>query len=228
MLDFDFMRQILPDLLQAALITVEISTLAVLFGIVSGGVFGSLRVIGPRWAQTLIQIVVDYIRGVPPLVHIALIYFTLPRFGIFLNEFWTGVVALTIIATGYEVEIVRAAIESIDKGQREAARAIGMTEPLALRTILLPQAARRMIPALTNELANVVKASSLLSIIAVKEITQVGNALIFDYFVFTEIIIEMAVLYLLIVSVLQVASRFLEERVFAFGNVTQPTIQDIR
>ena len=55
-----------------------------------------------------------------------------------------------------------------------------------------------------------------------------GNALIFDYFVFTEIIIEMAVLYLLIVSVLQVASRFLEERVFAFGNVTQPTIQDIR
>lgn len=228
MLDLNFMLQILPDILRATRVTIEISTLAVLFGLISGVLFGGLRVIGPRWVQTVIQIAVDYIRGVPPLVHIALIYFALPRAGIFLNEYWTGVVALTIIATGYEVEIVRAALESIDKGQREAAKSIGMSDALALRTILLPQAARRMIPALTNELANVVKASSLLSIIAVKEITQVGNALIYDYFVFTEIIIEMAVMYLLIVSVLQIASKLLEERVFAFGAAPQQAIQDIR
>lgn len=228
-LDLLFMQKILPDMLTAAWITVRISTLAVLFGVLFGIVLGSLRVVGPRWVQAAIQVLVDFIRGVPPLVPIAFIYFALPRFGITLSEFWTGVVALTLIAAAYEVEIVRAALESIDKGQREAAASIGMTEGMALRLILLPQAARRMLPALTNELVNVVKASSLLSVVAVQEITQVGNALIFEYFVFLEVIIEMVLLYLAITSVLQVLSRFLEARVFVpYGMSNMATVQDIR
>ena len=227
-LDLPFMQKILPDMLKAAWITVQISTLAVLFGVVAGIVLGSLRVIGPRWVRWAIQGLVDFIRGVPPLVPIAFIYFALPRFGLTLSEFWTGVVALTLIAAAYEVEIVRAALESIDKGQREAAAAIGMTESMALRLILLPQAARRMLPALTNELVNVVKASSLLSVVAVQEITQVGNALIFEYFVFFEVVIEMVLLYLIITSVLQVISRFLETRVFVPYGTGQVNIVDIR
>lgn len=214
-LDIAFMGEIAPQLLQAAWITVQISSVAVLLGIVVGLTLGSLRVMGPLWVRSPIQWFVDFVRGVPPLVHIAFIYFALPNLGIRLSGFWTGVVALTIIAAGYEVEIVRAAIESIDRGQREAARAIGMNDRMMMVEILLPQAARRMLPALTNELANVIKASSLLSVVAVNELTQVGNALIFQHFVFAEVLIPVTVLYLAIVSGLTFLSAYLEEKLFS-------------
>ncbi len=220
-LDINFMVQIVPDLLRATWITIQISVLAVLFGIVAGVTLGGLRVIGHPILKTLIQWFVNYVRGVPPLLHIAFIYFALPSFNITLNEFWTGVVALTVIATGYEVEIVRAALESLDRGQREAALSIGMDERTALFNILLPQAAKRMIPALTNELANVVKTSSLLSVIAVNELTQIGNALIFQHFVFAEVLIEVSILYLILIGVLTWISSHFENHVFDFGTLAR-------
>jgi len=137
------------------------------------------------------------------------------------------VVALTVIATGYEIEIVRAALESLDRGQREAALSIGMNERMTLFNILLPQAAKRMIPALTNELANVVKTSSLLSVIAVNEITQIGNAMIFQHFVFAEVLIEVSILYLLLIGALTWISSYLENHVFDFGALT-PISQSVR
>jgi His/Glu/Gln/Arg/opine family amino acid ABC transporter permease subunit len=233
-LDVAFMWQIGPEILQAAGVTIQISCLAVLLGIVAGLLLGGLRMIGPSVIKAIIQGLVDFVRGVPPLLIIAFIYFALPSFGLRLNEFWTGVIALTIIAAGYQVEIVRAAIESVDRGQREAALAIGMDEQMALMQILFPQAAKRMLPALTNELANVIKASSLLSVISVNELTKVGNALIFENFVFAEVLIQVAVLYLIIVGVLTQFSAYLENKVFLFdasqssnwqGKVTQQTIR---
>jgi His/Glu/Gln/Arg/opine family amino acid ABC transporter permease subunit len=207
-----FMQAQLPTLLRAAVITLQLSSLAVLIGIALGLMLGSLRVIGPGWIQRLIQVFVDFVRGVPPLVHIALIYFALPRVGLFLDEFWTGVAALTIVAAGYEVEIVRAAIESVDPGQEEAALSVGMDRRMALTWILLPQALKRMLPPLTNELANVIKASSLLSVISVTELTKVGNDLIFEHFVVAEVLIPVTILYVLIVSLLTRTSRWLESR----------------
>jgi His/Glu/Gln/Arg/opine family amino acid ABC transporter permease subunit len=211
------MWQIISDLLQATGITLQISSLAMLFGITVGFLLGGLQVMKIKIIKTIIQAWVDFVRGVPPLLIIAFIYFALPSVGVQLDEFWTGVIALTIIAAGYQVEIVRAAIESIDRGQREAALAIGMDERMALIQILFPQAAKRMLPALTNELANVIKASSLLSIISVNELTQVGNALIFENFVFAEVLLQVAVLYLIIVGALTQFSAHLENKVFSFG-----------
>lgn len=211
-LDIAFMWQILPDILAASWVTFQISCLAVVFGIFLGFSLGIVRVLGPKKIQWCIQWFVDFVRGVPPLLHIVFIYFALPSFHIQLNEFWTGVVALSIIAAGYEVEIVRSAIESIDRGQREAALSIGMNERMALTQILLPQATQRMIPALTNELANVIKASSLLSVISVNELTKVGNALIFEHFVFSEVLIQVAIMYLIIVSLLMWISSQLESK----------------
>ncbi len=228
-LDYAFMREIFPSLLEAAWVTVQISALALIFGTILGVLLGMLRMIGPAPVQTVIQWIVNYVRGVPPLIHIAYIFFALPRLGIFFNEFWTGVVALTIVTMGYLVEIVRASIESIDKGQREAALSIGMTEWKTLRVILLPQATRRMIPAITNELANVIKASSLLSVISVRELTLVGNEIIYRNFVVIEVFIEVALLYLLVVGTLMLASRYLEEYVFAFGDAdARYDVTDIR
>jgi len=215
-LDIEFMGEIFPRLLRAVWVTIEISFLAVIFGTLAGVLFGSLRVIGPRWVQRIIQSVVDFIRGTPQLIIILIVFYVLPNFGIVFDEFWTGVIALTIIAAGYEVEIVRAAVESIDKGQYEAALSIGMERRLAFFQIILPQAARRMIPPITNELANTVKNSALLSVIAVNELLKVGNGLINSTFVVYEVLIEMAILYLLTIGFLLWVSNHLENRIFAF------------
>ncbi len=219
-LDVTFMIEIFPKMVQALLVTIQISFLALFLAILIGIPLGSLRVLAPRPAQILIQWLVNYIRGTPQIIHFLVIYFALPRIGIVLNEYWTGVVALTFIAVGYEVEIVRAAIESVNKGQREAALAIGMTERMTLWLILLPQAARRMIPALTNELINVIKASALLSVIAVNELTKVGNAIIYNTFYFVEVLLEVAFLYMIVIGLIAWLSHYLEKKVFAFG----PTI----
>jgi His/Glu/Gln/Arg/opine family amino acid ABC transporter permease subunit len=168
------------------------------------------RLIGPRPVRWLVQALVEVVRGVPPLVVIAFVYFALPKVGLVLSAFWTGVAALTVVGTVYAVEILRASIESLGRGQLEAALALGFPRWRAYLELLLPQALRLILPPLTNELANVIKASALLSVISVHEITQVGNALIFETFVVVEILVQMTLLYLVIVGSVTVLSRRLE------------------
>ncbi len=214
MLNFTFMLEILPTMLKALLVTIQISVLALAIGLVGGILLGSLRVAGPRPLQMILQIYVDYIRGTPQLIHILIIYFALPGLGIVLSEYWTGVVALTVIAMGYEVEIVRAALESLPRGQVEAAYALGFRKFQVLFWVLLPQAARRMIPALTNELINTLKASALLSVIAVNELTKITNKIIYERFYFFEVLLECAILYILVVSILTGVAKVFEKRSF--------------
>lgn len=211
MLDISFMVEIFPEMLQALWTTITISIVGISFGLVGGIVMGSLRIIGPRWLQVIIHLIVEYIRGTPQMIHILIIYFALPRIGIIIDEYWTGVVALTIIATGYEVEIVRAAIESLPQGQIEAGVSLGLRKHSVLTLILLPQALRRMLPAITNELANTVKASALLSIIAVNELTKISNKIIYETFYFFEVIIESAILYIILIAIISRIARILED-----------------
>ena len=212
MLDFAFMVEILPNMLKAAWITLLLSVLTVILSCVLGGLLSAIRLLGNRALRTIIHAFVEFTRGVPPLVQIAIVYFVLPEIGIVLNEFWTGVAALTFIGAGYTVEIVRSAIESLDRGQREGGLALGLGQTRTLFLILLPQALRRILPPLTNELANVIKASALLSVISVNELTKVANDLIFVHFVVIEVLIELTVLYLIIVGALMWLSRWLEQR----------------
>jgi polar amino acid transport system permease protein len=147
----------------------------------------------------------------PPLVVIAFCYFALPKLGVVLSGFWCGVLALGVVGAVYAAEIIRSAIESLGKGQLEAALALGFARWRAILEILLPQALRRILPPLTNEFANLIKASSLLSVISVHEISQVGQSLIFETFVVIEILVQMAVLYLIIIGTVALVSRQLEK-----------------
>ena len=155
---------------------------------------------------------VEFTRGAPPLVHISIIYFLLPEFGIVFNEFWTGVIALSLIGAGYSVEIFRGAIDSIGSSQVDASKAIGLSRIQTFRLVLIPQALRLSLPPLTNELANVIKASSLLSVISVNELTKVANDLIFVHFVVIEVLIELTCLYLIIVGFLMFLSKYMEAK----------------
>jgi ABC-type amino acid transport system permease subunit len=145
-------------------------------------------------------------------VVIAFVYFGLPAAGLTLSAFWTGVAALAVVGAAYAVEILRAAVESLGRGQLEAALSLGFPRWRAFCELLLPQALGRVLPPLTNEAANVVKASALLSVISVHEITQVGQALIFETFVVIEVLAQMTLLYMAIIGTLGALSRALEAR----------------
>lgn len=211
-LDLAFMYQILPDMLAAFWLTIKISLITVIASVILGISLTALRMMGGRITRYFIIGFVEFTRGAPPLVHISIIYFLLPEFGVVFNEFWTGVIALSLIGAGYSVEIFRGAIDSIGASQVDASKAIGLSRIQTFRLVLIPQALRLSLPPLTNELANVIKASSLLSVISVNELTKVANDLIFVHFVVIEVLIELTCLYLFIVGFLMFLSKYMEAK----------------
>ena len=211
-LDLAFMLQILPDMIAAFWLTIKISLITVVASVIAGILLTAIRMMGGKISRYSIIAFVEFTRGAPPLVHISIIYFLLPDFGIVFNEFWTGVIALSLIGAGYSVEIFRGAIDSIGGSQVDASKAIGLSRIQTFRLVLIPQALRLSLPPLTNELANVIKASSLLSVISVNELTKVANDLIFVHFVVIEVLIELTCLYLLIVGFLMFLSKYMEAK----------------
>ena len=211
-LDLTFMLQILPDMIAAFWLTIKISLITVVASVIAGILLTAIRMMGGKISRYSIIAFVEFTRGAPPLVHISIIYFLLPEFGIVFNEFWTGVIALSLIGAGYSVEIFRGAIDSIGSSQVDASKAIGLSRIQTFRLVLIPQALRLSLPPLTNELANVIKASSLLSVISVNELTKVANDLIFVHFVVIEVLIELTCLYLIIVGFLMFLSKYMEAK----------------
>ena len=211
-LDLAFMLQILPDMIAAFWLTIKISLITVVASVIAGILLTAIRMMGGKISRYSIIAFVEFTRGAPPLVHISIIYFLLPEFGIVFNEFWTGVIALSLIGAGYSVEIFRGAIDSIGSSQVDASKAIGLSRIQTFRLVLIPQALRLSLPPLTNELANVIKASSLLSVISVNELTKVANDLIFVHFVVIEVLIELTCLYLIIVGFLMFLSKYMESK----------------
>ncbi len=212
MLDIDFMIEILPRVLKASLVTLEISFLSLFFSVFLGLIFSIIALSSGKLINILIRCFVEFTRGVPQLVQISIIYFALPYIGIYFDEFWTGVVALSFIGAGYTIEIFRNAVLNVDRGQHEAGKILGLTKYQTLIYILYPQIIKRSLPPITNELINVVKASALLSVISVNELTKIMNDVIFEYFVVIEVLLEATIMYLLIISVLVYISRYFEKR----------------
>jgi polar amino acid transport system permease protein len=211
-IDWGVMWYAAPYMLKGAVITLEISALAMLLGSVVGLVCGFLllsEIVPLRW---LVRAYVYFVRGTPALVQIFLVYFALPVIGIDIPPFWGGVVALAFNAGGFIAEIARAGLQSIDIGQTEAAKAIGMTHHQTLLHILFPQSLRRITPPLTNEVITLVKGSSLLSAISIFELTRSTQVIIAQKFTPFELYALLAIFYLVIISVLSKISEYIEER----------------
>jgi polar amino acid transport system permease protein len=192
--------------------TLKISSLAMLIGLVLGAALGLASMSRFAPARWFVRGYVDFIRGTPLLIQIFLVYFALPVIGINLPEFWAGVIALSLNAAGFLAEIVRAGIGSIEKGQAEAARSIGMRHHQILWHVLLPQSLRSVVPPATNEMITLVKGSALLSVISVYELTRAGQAVIAVHFAPFEIFVLIALYYYLTVSLLAWASRWVERK----------------
>jgi len=210
--DWSVVWYAIPYLAQGAVVTIEISALAMVFGTVVGIVFGLLLLSDIGIVKAVVRAYVYFVRGTPALVQVFLIYFAMPQFGVELSSFWSGVVALSFNAGGFMAEIVRAGLQSIDAGQTEAAKSIGMTNRQSVIYILLPQSLRRIIPPLTNELITLIKGSSLLSVISVTELTRSAQVIIAAKFTPFELYALLAVYYLIIISILAKLSEYVESR----------------
>jgi His/Glu/Gln/Arg/opine family amino acid ABC transporter permease subunit len=201
-----------PYMVKGAVVTLEISVCALALATLVGLVFGLISASELTILKTIIRAYVYFVRGTPALVQIFLVYFALPKIGLELSPFASGVVALAFNSAGFISEIVRAGLQSIDVGQTEAALSIGMTNRQSIMFILLPQSLRRITPPLTNEIITLVKSSSLLSVISISELTRSAQVIIAERFVPFELFAELAVFYLVMISVLSWFSEFVEKR----------------
>lgn len=168
-------KEVLPYLLQGAILTLIFSASSEFFGIILGLFLAILRVMRVKIFSFLALCYIDFFRGTPLLIQIIFIYYALPYIGVNLPAPMAGVMALALNSGAYASEIFRAGIESIERGQMEAARSLGMNYYLAMRYVILPQTIRRLLPPLTNEFIALIKDSSLLSVIAVAELLRVAK-----------------------------------------------------
>ena len=165
----------IPILNKAALLTLELTAGAVAIGVVIGLFMALARLSKLKLVRAGAIAYIDFFRGTPLLVQIFLVYFLVPKFLQWETlpdnyQYIAGVLAMGLNSGAYIAEIFRAGIQSIDRGQSEAARSLGMTHSQSLRYVILPQAFKRVIPPLGNEFIALLKDSSLLSIIAIQEL----------------------------------------------------------
>lgn len=203
----------IPALLEGMGVTIQITVISLVFAMVIGLVLGVFSITKSKILRAISTVFVDAIRGTPLLVQILFIYFGLPSvIDITLTAFAAGIIAITVNAAAYLVEIFRAGINSVDPGQMEAGRTIGFSYSQTMRLIVLPQAIRRMIPAFVNQFIVSIKDTSLLSAIGVAELTLAGQSIYAANFRAFEILFAVGVLYFVIIYALTLLSRWLERR----------------
>ncbi|TCL36139.1 polar amino acid transport system permease protein [Anaerospora hongkongensis] len=211
--DFDLVVNSFPLLLLGAGVTVQITALSVGFGLLIGMFVGIARLSQVKLVKFLATVYVDFIRGTPLLVQIFLIYFALPMIiGQRIDPFIAAITACSVNSGAYVAEIFRAGIQSIDKGQMEAGRSLGMTWTQTMRFIILPQAFKRIIPPLGNEFIAMLKDSSLVSVIGFEELTRRGQLIIARTYGSFEIWLTVAFIYLVMTLTISRLVDYLERR----------------
>lgn len=212
-LDLSIITDNLPLLITGAGITLEITAFSVGIGLLIGMVVGIAKLSKFTLIRALASVYVDFIRGTPLLVQIFLVYFALPKLlGTRIDPFVAAVTACSINSGAYIAEIFRGGIQSIDKGQFEAARALGLNWFKMMRFVILPQAFKRIIPPLGNEFIAMLKDSSLVSVIGFEELTRTGQLVIARTYAVFEIWIAVAILYLIMTVCISRLVSLLEKR----------------
>ncbi len=217
-IDFGPVLEGFPRLLSGALVTVEVTVAAMLVSAVLGLAVGIVR-LDPRRRVLYgaASSYVAFIRGTPLLVQLFILFFGLPQFGILLPATACGILGLGIYSGSYVSEVVRGAIQSIDPGQTEAARSLGMSRAQAMRKVVLPQAFRRMLPPLGNEAIALIKNSALVSLLTIDDVMREGQRIISTSFRALETYLAVALIYFVLTNLANQFLRFLERRMQVEG-----------
>lgn len=211
-MDFDLMQRVFPYFLEAAWITILLSVLTAILGLICGILgtaarlsrFALIRFIGAAY--------VSLFRGTPALIQLFILYFGGPQIGIQLDAFQAGVIGLGINAGAYMTETMRGAIIAIDKGQIEAARTVGLSRFQTMRYVVLPQAMRLMIRPLGVNINALIKATALVAAISVVELTYTAQRYIGSTYKPFEMFLIAGVLYMIIIYFTGYAVAWLDRR----------------
>jgi polar amino acid transport system substrate-binding protein len=197
-------------LLQSAGLTLVLSCLSFPLAVVAGLLIALGRLYGPAWLRAPLAMYVEFLRGTPVMLQLYFIFFFLPEVGVNVPAFWTAILGLSINYSAYESEIYRAGLSAVPKGQMEAALALGMSRPLALRRIIVPQAVRIVVPPVVNDFIALFKDTSVCSVVTLVELTKRFSVLSQSTQATTELMAMTALLYLVMSYPLSLVSRRLE------------------
>jgi len=206
-------RQNLAFLIDGLYYTMALSVTAISISICLGLIVALPGLSTRRTPKTINRVFVELVRAIPILVLILWVYYGLPQVaGISISVFWAGVLALAISDSAFQAEIFRAGIQSIDRGQYEAAQSISLNYRNTMRYVILPQAIKRILPALGNQLVYMLKMSSLVSVIGMQELTRRANELVVTEYRPLEIYTILVLEYLVVILIVSAGVRWLERR----------------
>lgn len=210
--DFDIVISRLPILLNATLITIELTLLAIFFGTMIG-LFVALIKISQKKPLVLIGTMYTWIfRGMPLLVQLFIIYYGLPSVGIEFTAHQAAIIGLSLCGGAYIAEIIRAGIQSIDKGQMEAAYSLGMSWQQAMFRVIIPQSFKRLIPPMGNEFITLLKDTALVAVISMGELLRAAQTQASATFKPFEMYITAGIIYLILTTVFTLAFRSIEKK----------------
>jgi len=207
------LQNIVPVLLQGMFVTLQIAAVSLLLGAAAGLPVGIGRVYGPPWVQRVLGAYVTLFQGTPLLIQLFLVYYGLPDLGITFGRLTAAYITLGLNSAAYQAEYLRGALQSVSPGQMTAARAIGMSEAQAVRTIILPQALRIVLPAWSNEVIAMLKNTAVVYVIAILDLMGQAKAVNSDYFAPIPIYMTVAVFYIMLVGATYLVLRQVERRV---------------
>jgi His/Glu/Gln/Arg/opine family amino acid ABC transporter permease subunit len=199
-----------PELLVAAGQTLRMTVFAYLLGAVAGLLIAFGGMSRRRGVVMICRVYIEFIRGTPTLTQLFLIYFGLASVNIVIPGFEAAVIALGMHYAAYMAEIYRSGIASVDRGQREAAQAIGMTRGQTMRSVILPQSVRVVLPPMANSAISLLKDTSVASLIAAPELMMRANDITSEYYMPMQVYLITGVMYFVMAYPLSLGARHLE------------------
>ncbi|MGH4139409.1 amino acid ABC transporter permease [Clostridium sp.] len=211
-MNFSFMSEYYMFFLNGAKFTLIIAFFSVLLGVIGGTIFALMKLSKSRILNMIATAYVEVIRGTPVLVQLYLVFYGLPYAGVQLPDMVAGIIALSVNSSAYVAEIIRGGINSINKGQMEAARSLGMSYSRAMFYIIIPQAIKTIIPILGNEFITIIKESSIVSIIGIHELSYNADTVRGNIFKPFEPLLVSAFMYFVMTFTLSKFMNRVEER----------------
>lgn len=213
MLHFDQIIPSIPFLVEGVVVTLKYAGLSVLFGLLLGIILATFKVSKSKYLLAFATAYTSIFRGTPLLLQLTLIYFGTPQLLEYkITAFEAGVLAFSLNSGAYISEIIRAGINAVDRGQFEASLALGLSYRQTMVDIILPQAIRNILPALMNEMVDLIKESSLVSVIGEMDLLRRANIVAAEKFIYFEPLIFIAGIYYILVISLTKCATLLERK----------------
>jgi len=206
--DFSFLSKYYMFFLIGTKNTVLLSVCSVFIGVILGLFISLMKLSKNKVLNIVSSVYIEILRGTPILVQIFIVYYGLPKLGLDMPPFVSGVIALSINSSAYVAEIVRAGIQAVDKGQMEAARSLGMSHNMAMRYIIIPQGLKNILPALGNEFIVLIKESSIVMMVGIPDVMYNTNIVRGNTFQPFEPLIVAAIIYFILTFTL---SKFMNK-----------------